>query len=60
MVRSPLRMSDSPTAAPVAPPVLGQHTRTVLRDVLGYSAERISELEQEGAIQCGEEVANGT
>ena len=52
MVRSPLRMSASPTTAPVAPPTLGQHTRAVLRDVLGYSAERIGELEQKGAIRC--------
>jgi crotonobetainyl-CoA:carnitine CoA-transferase CaiB-like acyl-CoA transferase len=57
MVRSPLRMSASPTAAPVAPPALGQHTRAVLREVLGYSAERIAELEQEGAIRCGVKAA---
>jgi len=57
MVRSPLRMSASPTAAPVAPPALGQHTRGVLADVLGYSEERIGELEQEGAIRCGDEAA---
>jgi crotonobetainyl-CoA:carnitine CoA-transferase CaiB-like acyl-CoA transferase len=55
MVRSPLRMSASPTVEPVAPPALGQHTRAVLRDVLGYSAERIAELAREGAISCGEE-----
>jgi crotonobetainyl-CoA:carnitine CoA-transferase CaiB-like acyl-CoA transferase len=55
MVRSPLRMSGSPTSTPVAPPTLGQHTREVLGNVLGYSAERINELEQEGAIRCGDE-----
>src|SRR3989442_1074015 len=55
MVRSPLRMSGSPTTTPVAPPTLRQHTREVLGGVLGYSAERIDELEQEGAIRCGEE-----
>jgi crotonobetainyl-CoA:carnitine CoA-transferase CaiB-like acyl-CoA transferase len=47
-------MSGSPTTTPVAPPTLGQHTREVLGKVLGYSAERIAELKQEGAIRCGE------
>ena len=53
MVRSPMRMSGSPTTAPVAPPTLGQHTR----EVLGYSGERIAALVQEGAIRCGDEAA---
>src|SRR5262249_7671502 len=44
MVRSPLRMSGSPTTTPVAPPTLGQHTREVLGTVLDYSAERIDAL----------------
>jgi crotonobetainyl-CoA:carnitine CoA-transferase CaiB-like acyl-CoA transferase len=50
MVRSPLRMSHSPTVEPIAPPALGQHTRDVLRSVLDYSADRIAELEKEGAV----------
>ena len=48
MVRSPLRLSATPTVAPVAPPGLGQHTRAVLSGVLAYSAERIAELERAG------------
>ena len=31
-------------------PALGQHTEAVLRDVLGYSAERIDELRRVGAL----------
>jgi crotonobetainyl-CoA:carnitine CoA-transferase CaiB-like acyl-CoA transferase len=58
MVRSPLRMSASPTAKPVAPPTLGQHTRAVLGKVLSYSSERIDALEQEGAIRCGDKPSN--
>jgi crotonobetainyl-CoA:carnitine CoA-transferase CaiB-like acyl-CoA transferase len=47
-------MSGSPATTPVAPPTLGQHTQEVLRKVLNYSAARIAELEQEGAIRCGD------
>ncbi len=57
MVRSPLRMSGSPTAAPVTPPSLGQHTREVLRTQLDYSPDRIAELEREGAIGGAESPA---
>ena len=32
------------------PPRLGQHTRHVCRELLGYSEERVSELEQAGVI----------
>jgi crotonobetainyl-CoA:carnitine CoA-transferase CaiB-like acyl-CoA transferase len=54
MVRSPLRLSATPTVAPVAPPGLGQHTRAVLSGVLAYSAERIAELERAGAVVCAD------
>jgi crotonobetainyl-CoA:carnitine CoA-transferase CaiB-like acyl-CoA transferase len=54
MVRSPLRLSATPTVAPVAPPGLGQHTRAVLSGVLAYSAERIAELERQGAVVCAD------
>jgi crotonobetainyl-CoA:carnitine CoA-transferase CaiB-like acyl-CoA transferase len=56
MVRSPLRLSGSPTVAPVAPPGLGQHTREVLADVLAYSAVEIAELERQGAVKCADAV----
>jgi crotonobetainyl-CoA:carnitine CoA-transferase CaiB-like acyl-CoA transferase len=54
MVRSPLRLSGSPTVAPVAPPELGQHTREVLAGVLAYSAVEIAELERQGAVKCAD------
>jgi crotonobetainyl-CoA:carnitine CoA-transferase CaiB-like acyl-CoA transferase len=54
MVRSPLRLSGSPTVAPIAPPDLGQHTREVLAGVLAYSAARIAELERQGAVVCAD------
>jgi formyl-CoA transferase len=47
---SPLRMSKTPVDQYKAPPMLGEHTDEVLRDVLGYSPERISALRQAKAI----------
>lgn len=39
---SPLRFSDSPVVYRRAPPLLGEHTEEVLRDVLGKSTEAIA------------------
>lgn len=48
-IASPLRLEGTPTVAPVAAPLLGQHTAEVLAE-LGYTRERISGLEQTGAL----------
>ena len=34
-----------------APPLLGQHTMKYLRDLLGYSEEKLAELKKEGIIE---------
>ena len=57
LVRSPLRMSGSPTVSQVAPPELGQHTREVLARVLAYPEARIAALMRAGAILCADGVA---
>lgn len=49
-VRSPLRLSDSPTEEPTAPPLLGQHTDEVLATVLGLSICERQALREVGAI----------
>ena len=41
---SPLRFSDSPVVYRRAPPLLGQHTEEVLREVLGKSPRAIAEF----------------
>ena len=41
---SPLRFSDSPGVYRRAPPLLGQHTEEVLREVLGKSPRAIAEF----------------
>ncbi|MBU1360790.1 MAG: CoA transferase [Gammaproteobacteria bacterium] len=43
-VRLPIRYDGTPIADPVAAPSVGQHTREVLRDVLGLSEERLDAL----------------
>jgi crotonobetainyl-CoA:carnitine CoA-transferase CaiB-like acyl-CoA transferase len=43
-------MSGTPVRADRPPPLLGQHTQDVLREVLGWDDERIATLKQQGAI----------
>jgi crotonobetainyl-CoA:carnitine CoA-transferase CaiB-like acyl-CoA transferase len=50
-VANPVRFSATPVDYRCAPPVLGEHTRTVLRHDLGMSEETIDELAAEGVIQ---------
>jgi len=51
LVGSPLKLSDTPPAYHHAPPVLGQHTREVLEQVLGLDSEEIDALAQKNSIQ---------
>jgi glutaryl-CoA transferase len=44
MLGIPFRFSDTPASVRRAPPLLGQHTEEVLRDVLQLSDARIAEL----------------
>jgi glutaryl-CoA transferase len=50
MVASPLRLSATPPAYDRAPPLLGQHTEEILRERLGMSDERITELRKNGVV----------
>jgi crotonobetainyl-CoA:carnitine CoA-transferase CaiB-like acyl-CoA transferase len=49
-IESPLHMSRTPVVDPVAAPLLGQHTKDVLRKTLGYDDRRIGELAEAGAF----------
>jgi crotonobetainyl-CoA:carnitine CoA-transferase CaiB-like acyl-CoA transferase len=40
----------TPVIEPVAAPLLGQHTREVLRDTLGYDEVRIAALAESGVF----------
>lgn len=49
-VASPIRLSDTPVEYRHAPPTLGQHTRQVLRDVLGLDPGGIEALAERQVI----------
>ena len=47
---NPIKLSGTPGETFAPPPLLGQNTRDILRDVLEYTDERTDELEKEGII----------
>src|SRR5689334_6278319 len=49
-IETPLTMSLTPAIDPVAAPLLGQHTKEVLRKTLGFDDRRIAELAEAGAF----------
>jgi len=51
MVNTPVKYSDNTPGIRSAPPVLGQHTDEVLREVLGMNDEEIEKLKAEGAVK---------
>jgi formyl-CoA transferase len=50
LVRNPMKMSATPATSDKAPPLLGQHTGEVLREVLGKSDDEIAELRGKGVV----------
>ena len=50
LVASPIRMSETPVAYRHAPPMLGQHTREVLSEVLGMTDDTLNDLKQQGVF----------
>ncbi|HEV3106773.1 MAG TPA: CaiB/BaiF CoA-transferase family protein [Trinickia sp.] len=50
LVRNPIRMSATPPEVRSAPPMLGEHTDEVLRELLGYDDATIAALRERSAI----------
>jgi len=50
LVRSPMKLSATPATSGLAPPLLGQHTDEVLREVLSKSDEQIAALHRKGVL----------
>ena len=50
LVASPMRFSETPLEHRLAPPVLGQHTEEILREVLRLSDGEIARLRADGVI----------
>jgi crotonobetainyl-CoA:carnitine CoA-transferase CaiB-like acyl-CoA transferase len=50
LVASPMKLSQTPVRHDLPPPLLGQHTQEVLRDVLQYSPEQIAQLQAQKII----------
>ena len=49
-IESPLRLELTPVVDPVAAPLLGEHTKAVLRKTLGYDDGRIAALAEAGVF----------
>ena len=50
LIGAPVKFANHPTSLRAPPPLLGEHTDSVLSDLLGYSPERIAKLRDSGAI----------
>ena len=50
MVASPIKLSRTPPSYRFAPPMLGQHTEEILRELIGASDREIAEWQIENVI----------
>jgi crotonobetainyl-CoA:carnitine CoA-transferase CaiB-like acyl-CoA transferase len=51
LIGTPFRLSDTPAVPRTRPPLYGEHTRELLRDVVGASEDEIETLSSEGVIE---------
>ena len=53
-IGNPLKMGKTPIDTFTRPPMLGEHTREVLMNLLGYSTEKIEGLKQKGVVRLAD------
>ncbi len=53
--RSPLHLSSTPEIPTTPAPQLGEHTHSILRDLLGYDQSKIERLVAEGVVTTSQE-----
>ena len=51
MVNTPVKYSESKPSIRSVPPMLGQHTDEILREILGLNESEIEKLKAEGAVR---------
>jgi crotonobetainyl-CoA:carnitine CoA-transferase CaiB-like acyl-CoA transferase len=50
LLASPLRFSGTPVNYEVPPPLLGQHTESVMHELLGMNAQQVHALREQGVL----------
>jgi crotonobetainyl-CoA:carnitine CoA-transferase CaiB-like acyl-CoA transferase len=53
-IGNPLKMEKTPVNTFTRPPLLGEHTREILTNILGYSPEKVDSLNKKEAIKLAE------
>jgi crotonobetainyl-CoA:carnitine CoA-transferase CaiB-like acyl-CoA transferase len=51
LVGSPLKMGGTPVEYRLPPPLMGEHTKEILTSLLGFSAEKVTQLTESGCIK---------
>jgi crotonobetainyl-CoA:carnitine CoA-transferase CaiB-like acyl-CoA transferase len=51
LLNTPFKFSETPAEVRSSPPLCGEHTREILRDLLGYEKAQIDHLLKEGVIE---------